>query len=123
MNGVRILCDTNPLIYLLDGHKDIARLLDRKQIYLSVISELELFGKLNLSAHDNNIIEVLLDECFIVDINQEIKHIYREIKQSNIIKLPDAIIAATAIYLDIPLLTFDKGFTNVSQLKLIMCDW
>jgi len=24
MNGVRIVCDTNPIIYLLDGNKDIA---------------------------------------------------------------------------------------------------
>ena len=123
MNGIRIICDTNPLIYLLDGNKDIARLLNGKQIYLSVITELELFGKSNLSVHDSNIIEVLLDECFVVGINQEIKQIYREIKQKQTIKLPDAIIAATAIYLDIPLLTFDKGFKNIPSLKLIMCDW
>ena len=123
MNGIRIVCDTNPIIYLLDGNKDIANLLDSKQIYLSVITELELFGKPSLSVHDNKIIEVLLDECFVIDINQEIKHIYREIKQKHIIKLPDAIIAATAIYLDIPLLTFDKGFKNIPHLKLMMCDW
>jgi len=123
MNGVRIVCDTNPIIYLLDGNKDIARLLDSKQIYLSVITELELFGKPNLSVQDSKIIEVLLDECFVIDINQDIKHIYREIKQKHSIKLPDAIIAATAIYLDLPLLTFDKGFKNLSHLKLMMCDW
>jgi predicted nucleic acid-binding protein len=108
---------------LLDGNKDIAKLLDSKQIYLSVITELELFGKPNLSVHDNNVIETLLEECFVIDINQEIKHIYREIKQKHIIKLPDAIIAATAIYLDMPLLTFDKGFKNISNLKLMMCEW
>jgi len=123
MNGVRIVCDTNPMIYLLDGNKDIARLLDGKQIYLSVITELELFGKPNISVHDSKIIEVLLDECFVIDINQDIKHIYREIKQKHSIKLPDAIIAATAIYLDMPLLTFDKNFKKLSHLKLLMCDW
>jgi len=123
MNGIRILCDTNPLIYLLDGNGYIAKLLDGKQIYLSVITELELFGRPNLSVQDNKIIEVLLDECFIVDINQEIKRIYREVKQKYIIKLPDAIIAATAIYLDMPFLTFDKGFKNIPNLKLVMCDW
>ena len=122
MNGIRIVCDTNPLIYLLDGNRDIARFLDSKQIYLSIITELELFGKQNLSFQDNEIIEALLSGCFVIDINQEIKQIYREIKQKQIIKLPDAIVAATAIYLDIPLLTFDKGFKNVSNLKLIMMD-
>jgi predicted nucleic acid-binding protein len=120
MNGIRIVCDTNPLIYLLDGNRDIARFLDNKQIYLSVITELELFGKQNLSFQDNEIIDALLDGCFIIDINQEIKHIYREIKQKHSIKLPDAIVAATAIYLDMPLLTNDRGFRNVSNLKLIL---
>ena len=123
MNGIRILCDTNSIVYLLDGNRDVARLLDGKQIYLSVITELELFGKQNLSDNEIKIIEVLLDECFVIDINQEIKRIYREIKQNNTIKLPDAIIAATAIYLDIPLLTFDRGFKNISLLKLMVCDW
>ncbi|MCL2510777.1 MAG: type II toxin-antitoxin system VapC family toxin [Bacteroidales bacterium] len=123
MNGFRIVCDTNPLVYLLDGNKNIAQILNGKQIYLSVITELELFGKPNLSVHDNNIIEVMLEGCFVVDINQEIKQIYREIKQKYNLKLPDAIIAATAIYLDMPLLTFDKDFKNIPHLKLMMCDW
>ena len=122
MNGIRIFCDTNPLIYLLDGNREIARFIDGQQIYLSVISELELFGKPNLSFQDNEVIDSLLKGCFVIDINPEIKHIYRELKQKHIIKLPDAIVAATAIYLDLPLLTFDKGFKNVSNLKLIMMD-
>ena len=67
MNGIRIVCDTNPIIYLLDGNQNIAKILDGKQIYLSVITELELFGKPNLSIRDNKIIEVLLDECFVID--------------------------------------------------------
>jgi predicted nucleic acid-binding protein len=89
---------------------------------VSVITELELFGKQGLSVEDNKTIGFLLDNCFIIDINQEIKQIYREIKQNYTLKLPDAIIAATAIYLDIPLLTFDKEFQNISSLKLLMWD-
>jgi predicted nucleic acid-binding protein len=83
---------------------------------------LELFGKQNLSFQDNEIIESLLKGCFVIEINPEIKQIYRELKQKHSIKLPDAIVAATAIYLDLPLLTFDKGFKNISNLKLIMLE-
>ena len=119
MNGISIVCDTNPLIYLLDGDKSLARFLDNKQIYTSVITELELFGKQNLSKHDNEMIESLLNNCFIIGINQEIKHIYREIKRKYVVKLPDAVIAATALYLDLPLLTFDKDFEHIPNLKLI----
>jgi len=119
MNGISIVCDTNPLIYLLDGDRNIARFLDNKQIYVSVITELELFGKQNLSVDENEIIKSLLENCFVIGINQEIKHIYREIKQNYAIKLPDAVIAATAIYLDLPLLTFDQNFEYVPNLKLM----
>jgi predicted nucleic acid-binding protein len=119
MNGISIVCDTNLLIYLLDGDRNIAWFLNNKQIYVSVITELELFGKQGLSVKENEIIETLLGNCFVIGINQEIKQIYREIKQSHTVKLPDAIIAATAIYLDLPLLTFDQDFEYIPNLKLM----
>ncbi|GHU55134.1 hypothetical protein FACS189411_03030 [Bacteroidia bacterium] len=120
MSGIRILCDTNPLIYLLDGNRDIADFLNNKQIYVSVITELELFGKKNLSKQDSQIIEALLESCFIIDINQEIKQTYKELKQKYSVRLPDAIVAATSIYLDMPLLTFDQSFKDISELQLIL---
>ncbi|MDR0546167.1 MAG: type II toxin-antitoxin system VapC family toxin [Dysgonamonadaceae bacterium] len=123
MNGIRLICDTNPLIYMLDGNMPLAKFLNNKQIYVSVITELELFGKQNLSSDDSIVIESLLYNCFITEINREIKQLYKQIKQNYTIKLPDAIIAATAIYLDIPLLTFDKGFRQISELQLLLWDW
>lgn len=35
-------------------------------------------------------------------------------------KLPDSIIAATAIYAEITLLTADKGFLKISELNLAL---
>jgi predicted nucleic acid-binding protein len=61
MSGIRIVCDTNPLIYLLDGDNDVAAFLNGKQIYISVINELELFGKQHLSKADKISIEALVD--------------------------------------------------------------
>jgi len=46
--------------------------------------------------------------------------INRERKQKHTVKLPDAVIAATAIYLDLPLLTFDKNFESILNLKVMM---
>ncbi|GHV05229.1 hypothetical protein FACS189416_4650 [Bacteroidia bacterium] len=62
----------------------------------------------------------MLESCFIIDINQEIKQTYKELKQKYSVKLPDAIVAATSIYLDMPLLTFDQGFKDISELQLIL---
>ncbi|NLX66591.1 MAG: type II toxin-antitoxin system VapC family toxin [Bacteroidales bacterium] len=119
MSGIRVLCDTNPLIYLLDGNNELADFLNNKQIHISVITELELFGKPNLSETDRQIIETMLESCFITEINHEIKQIYKYIKQNYTLKLPDAVIAATAISLDIPLLTSDYDFQKIPNLKLI----
>ena len=119
MSGIRVLCDTNPLIYLLDGNDELADFLNNKQIHISVITELELFGKPDLSETDRKIIETMLESCFVTEINHEIKQIYKHIKQNYTLKLPDAVIAATAISLDIPLLTSDHEFKKISNLKLI----
>ena len=54
MNGNSIVSDTNPLIYLLDGKKKAADYLDGKQVWISVISELELFGKKGLTENEKN---------------------------------------------------------------------
>ena len=42
MTGNKIFVDTNILIYLLNGDLDIAKILDGKDIVISVITELEL---------------------------------------------------------------------------------
>jgi predicted nucleic acid-binding protein len=65
MNGISIISDTNPLIYLLNGNSDAADYLDGKQVWLSVISELELFGKKGLSDIEKDNINDLLESCFV----------------------------------------------------------
>jgi len=49
MSGISVVSDTNPLIYLMDGTHHFtetsASLLDKKHVWISVITELELFGK------------------------------------------------------------------------------
>ncbi len=122
MNGISIVSDTNPLIYLLNGSKKAANYLDGKQIWISVISELELFGKKGLTKVEMREIDSLIDNCFVAELNTGIKSITKNLLQSVSIKLPDAIVAATAIYLDLPLLTFDSDFARVPRLKLFILE-
>lgn len=122
MNGISILCDTNPLIYLLNGSEKAAAYLDGKQIWISVITELELFGKKSLSVSEISEIEYLTENCFIAELNSDIKKITKQLLQTVNIKLPDAIIAATAIYLGLPLLTFDAGFNAIPGLNLFILE-
>lgn len=122
MNGVSIVSDTNPLIYLLNGSKKAAEYLNDKQVWISAISELELYGKKGLSKAEKSNIDLLIESCFIAELNYGIKTITKNLLQKVNIKLPDAIVAATALYLDLPLLTFDSDFTRVPELKLFILE-
>ena|ERR1700748_1624740 len=119
MNGFSFVADTNFLISVHEGKSIVESFLDNAPV-ISVISEIELLGwpKLN----ENEIIELrsLIDDCILIDLNSDIKRLAITIRQQIKIKTPDAIIAATARYLNLPLITSDKGFKNVPDLELIL---
>ncbi len=122
MNGISIVSDTNPLIYLLNGSQKAAAYLDEKQVWISVISELELYGKRGLTENEISEIDFLTNSCFVAELNEGIKTQTKKLLQTVKIKLPDAIIAATVLYLDLPLLTFDSDFVRIHGLKLFILD-
>lgn len=119
MIGNKVFVDTNIILYLLGGDKTIADLLNGKQIYLSFITQLELLGYSKNTKKDLKIIQELIDQCVIIDINEEIKDMVIDLKRNHRLKLPDCIIIATALYLDLPLITADQEFKKAEQLNLI----
>ncbi len=120
MNGKEILADTNILIYLFNGDNTIAAILQSKFIYISFITELELFGLKNISSSQTKKIQSLVDECIVVPLNNEIKQEYILQRQTTNLKLADSIVAATALYLGIPLITADKNFVKIPKLNLML---
>jgi predicted nucleic acid-binding protein len=120
MNGRSFLIDTNIALYLLSGNKTIADIIDGSQLYISFVTELELLGYKGITSREQHNIKLFLKECIIIDINEEIKKLTIQIKQKNQMKLPDSIIAATALFIEIPLLTADKGFKKISKLNLAL---
>jgi predicted nucleic acid-binding protein len=121
MNGSNsILVDTNIVLYLIDGDETIAELLHGKSVFVSFINELELLGYGNSSINEIALIEGFLQDVAIIDINNSIKEKVIEIRKKSKTKLPDAIVAATAQYLNIPLISADKGFAGISNLNFIL---
>ncbi len=120
MNGNNILIDTNIAIYLLGGDRSLAEVLNGKKIYVSFITQLELLGYSGISEKQKHQIENMLDYCVVIDINNRIKSEVLKLKKNYSIKLPDCIIAATALYLDLPLITSDKGFNKIDELNLML---
>jgi predicted nucleic acid-binding protein len=72
-----------------------------------------------MTAKEEKQINAILSECLIISMNSGIKEKYIEIRKKYHLKLADAIIAATAIASDIPLITSDKQFKTVKELKLV----
>jgi predicted nucleic acid-binding protein len=119
MSGKEILVDTNIVLYLLNGSDDIEKVLQGKDVYMSFMTELELIGYKGTTPKQEKQITELLKDCSIISMNNLIKDKYVEIRKKSNLKLADAVIAATAIAFDMPIITADKQFKTVESLKLI----
>lgn len=123
MNGKKILADTNVFINLAEGKAGIEPHLQGKEIFVSAITEIELLGYYNITQAEKEYFKLLLNDCSVLELSSGIKELAILLKQSHRIKLPDAIIAATAQFLKIEFVTFDKGFVNVPNQDLVLLDF
>jgi len=120
MSGSSYLIDTNIALYLLGGDKKVSEILDKNSIFLSFISELELLTFKEIDAKEEKIITDLLTNCTIIDVNKKIKDNTISLRKRYKLKLPDCIIAATAQFLNIPLITSDLFFRKVKEIPIII---
>ncbi|TWR24533.1 type II toxin-antitoxin system VapC family toxin [Mucilaginibacter achroorhodeus] len=120
MSGNNIVLDTSLIINLFNGVEEVQDLLSGRSLFVSVISEIEVLSFSGLSVTDKDLLRDFLSKCHIVDIEPAIKELTIEIRAKTKMKLPDAIIAATAIYYDLPLFTMDKGFKRLDDLQAVI---
>src|SRR5664279_1849306 len=118
MNGNKFLLDTNIIIYILDGGKTISNYLSQKIFFTSIICEIELFGSKSLTPKEEKQIKLFLQEFRILSIDEAIKELAISFRKKYLLKLHDAIIAAAAVSLDIPLVTSDQGFKQIAELEI-----
>lgn len=119
----KLLADTNIILYLFDGNKEVLQLMDGYEIFISVITELEILRFPSLTEKEFQLLSENLQELKIVDINVQIKELVYEISRQKKIKLTDCIIAATASYLNIPLVTADKTLENIPSVNTILVNF
>jgi len=119
MNG-KFLFDTNAVIDLLNRN-DLS--LTEEQLDLiysiSIITELELLSSANLDKPEEDAIIDICSNSHIVNIDQDIKNNTIKLRKKYKLKIPDAIICASAVFLGIPLVSNDKIFERVEEIKLI----
>ncbi len=118
MSGKAILIDTNIILYLLTGSDTLEEFLQGKDIYISFITELELIGFKNITIKEEKQIAELLSDCTIIPMIKPIKEKYVELRKKYPLKLADAVIAATSIVFNMPIISSDKQFKTIDELRL-----
>jgi len=119
MSGIKLLADTNAIVHHLNGNIAINSVFEDSTIFISSITFTELLANKSLTEEEITILRAYLSNINIIHTNDSICEIAAEIRKNNKVKLPDAIIAATSLFLSIPLVTFDKGFRSINKLRII----
>lgn len=122
--GIKYLWDTNTAIYYLQqqfpasAEKFMDELLKEKQPVLSAITEIELLCWKTATEKDLEVLQNFIHDALVIELEQPIKLKTADIRKAYRIKLPDAIIAATAIVYDLILLTRNTSdFSSIPELN------
>ena len=121
---MRYLYDTNIFIYYLASEPTVSSLftedfLNLHDILVSPIVRIELLSFSGLSEEEEQSIEDLLSQFRSVPLSQEIQDQTIQLKRRYKIKLPDAIIAATALNQSAFLVTRNvSDFQAIAKLKI-----
>jgi len=123
MNGDFVL-DTNVIIDHLKGLEPAGRLLtqiSRPHLLASVITRLELMSFDGLIINEERQIVEFLRHVVIVPLNDYVEQAAIQLRRREHLKVPDAIIAATALVTDSTLITNDHKLMSLqgSELKVI----
>jgi predicted nucleic acid-binding protein len=120
VNGNKIFLDTNAFIYFFEGRSHITELVvQMPAIYFSPISEIELLSAPHLTPEEVAQIKAFLFLCQRVELTSEVIEQTIRVRREYRFKTPDAIIAASALNLNIPLVSADTDFGKVAGLILI----
>ena len=119
------LLDTNTVIYFLQQQFSpeaalfVDELLITSKPCFSVITEIELLCWKTASDEDINLIRSFINDSTVIELERSIKYNTVDIRKIHNIKLPDAIIAATALVYNLTLITRNvSDFKNIIGLKL-----
>ena len=95
-------------------------LLKDEQPVISAITEIELLCWKTASEKDLEVLHNFINDALVIELEQPIKLKTADIRKVHRIKLPDAIIAATAIVYDLTLISRNVvDFSNINGLKII----
>ncbi|MBA2269770.1 MAG: type II toxin-antitoxin system VapC family toxin [Chthoniobacterales bacterium] len=114
------LLDTNVALYLLGGR--LATPLPAGDYAISVITEMELLAWPSLTAQEEQRVREFLQQLTVCELTASIRTRAVALRKRHNVKLPDAVVCATAMELNVELWTNDKTLTKVPGLKCRAAD-
>ena len=113
MNTNRFLVDTN--IFILLFNDGLAEPLPDGEVVCSVITEMELLSFPDITPSEETLIRKMLSDMTVYDIDPAVKEEAIRLRRTSKLKLPDAIVAATATCHHAVLVTNDVEMRDVSD--------
>ncbi|MBQ3342327.1 MAG: type II toxin-antitoxin system VapC family toxin [Kiritimatiellae bacterium] len=121
MNGKRYLLDTNAVIQLLVGNPSLRKMVENSDfLAISVISKLEFLSYPDLTEDEKSAFYELLEDLTVFDLTASDAALIQETVAMRIdcgLKLPDAVIAATALVNDCEVITNDAHLAHQRRVQ------
>jgi len=122
MNGKRFFLDTNAVVQLLSGNTELLNTPEgAAYVATSVICELEFLSFSGLSEKDRQLFQSFLARISVVDVctgDIQLKKRIQDFRREKKLKLPDAVIAASAAVHACLLVTADKHLLKIPGLAV-----
>lgn len=121
--GARYLIDTNVTIGYLDSvlpERGLEFMDNVPTIMLSVVTRIELLSWRSATKSQLVVLESYINDAKVFDLSEAVIRKTIDIRKEQRVKLPDAIIAATALIHDLTLLTRNTSdFNRITGLEII----
>ncbi|MHB1200394.1 MAG: type II toxin-antitoxin system VapC family toxin [Polaromonas sp.] len=114
------MLDTNFIIGLLKSQPDViaevsSRNISSAECAYSAVTRMEILGFHGISSAENLLIRSKLEKLTYIPLTRVIEDLAINLRIARKMKLPDAVIGATAMYLHLELLTLDRHLQSVVQ--------
>jgi predicted nucleic acid-binding protein len=93
----------------------LTEMIDGQDLYISFITRIELLSFPKIDKAGIELIERFLEQVPVIESNPLINADAVELRRKSGLEVPDAIIAASARFLGVRLMTADKDFKKVEQ--------
>ncbi|MBI4830983.1 MAG: type II toxin-antitoxin system VapC family toxin [Candidatus Lindowbacteria bacterium] len=113
---MRAVLDTNAVIYLQKGL--LAEALPVGEYFISVITEMELLSFHGLDESQRVWLNRFIVDLEVIGIDSEVKRLAIELRRRHRLRLPDAIIAGSAITCNAVLLSNDQKLMGIPNLQV-----